>query len=144
MKLLSDVNVLLALVAEGHVHHESTRAWWEALPGNTAVHICRPVQTSLLRLLSTEAAMGDDALTLPDAWAVYATLLASGRFVFTPEPSGLTPLWQDLCKSFGRSPKIVMDAYLAAFAQAGGFRLATIDRAFAQFKRLEFEIPRRI
>ena len=30
-----------------------------------------------------------------------------------------------------------MDAYLAAFAQAGGFRLVTLDRALATFPGLD-------
>jgi hypothetical protein len=72
-----------------------------------------------LRLLSSEAALGEDAVTLPEAWAVYATLLASGRFAFTLEPPGIDPLWERFCRPFRKSPKVVMDAYLAAFAKAG-------------------------
>jgi len=34
-----------------------------------------------------------------------------------------------------------MDAYLAAFAMAGGFTLATLDRAFSQFRGLPVVIP---
>ena len=136
MKLLSDVNVLLALVAERHAGHTAVRAWWEHLPADTTIHICRPVQTGLLRLLCTDAAMGNEALTLPRAWAVYATLIASGRFALALEPLGLDAQWEILCRPFGRSPKVVMDAYLATFALTGGYRLATLDQAFSQFPEL--------
>lgn len=44
------------------------------------------------------------------------------------------------CLPFGASPKVVMDAYLAAFAVAGGYRLVTLDRAFVQFKGLEQDV----
>jgi len=96
----------------------------------------------LLRLMSSEAALGKDALALPDAWAVYATLLASGRFVFTFEPRGLDQLWERFCRPFRESPKVVMDAYLAAFAKAGGYRLVTLDVAFTKFPGLDHEIIR--
>jgi uncharacterized protein len=137
MKLLSDVNLVLALVAERHATHSTARAWWDQLPATETIHICRPVQTGLLRLLSNEAVMGTDALSLAAAWSVYATLIGSGRFAFTLEPPGLDAEWERLCRPFGRSPKVVMDAYLAAFALAGSYRLVTLDRAFGQFAGLE-------
>ena len=141
MRLLSDVNFLLALVADGHAQHQAVRAWWERLPATEVILICRPVQMALLRLLCTEAALGEDAVTLPIAWSIYATLLASGRFAFALEPRGLDPLWEKVCRPFARSPKVVMDAYLAAFALAGGYRLITLDRAFVQFKGLSCVLP---
>lgn len=136
MKLLGDVNLLLALTTDRHAAHLRTRAWWEQLPATEAVHICRPVQTGLLRLLSSEAVMGAAALSLAEAWAVYAALLGSGRFAFVLEPFGLDREWERLCRPFGRSPKVAMDAYLAAFALVGQFKLVTLDRAFGQFPGL--------
>ncbi len=35
------------------------------------------------------------------------------------------------------SPKIWMDAYLAAFALAGGYQMVTTDAAFKQFRGLD-------
>ena len=136
MKLLCDVNVLLALVAQRHAAHESVKAWWQALPIVETIFIARPVQTGLLRLLCTEAVMGEDTVSLPHAWAMYAAMLASGRFAMTLESPGLDVAWERLCRPFGRSPKVVMDAYLAAFAISGGYRLATLDRAFEQYPKL--------
>lgn len=140
MKQLSDINVLLALVAESHARHKEVRRWWEQQSPETPIYICRPVQMGLLRLMSSEAALGDEALTLSQAWAVYATLLASGRFAFAMEPQGLDARWEKFCRPFRRSPKVVMDAYLAAFAHAGGYRLTTMDRAFSQFAELDLEL----
>jgi toxin-antitoxin system PIN domain toxin len=141
MKRLSDVNILLALVSDRSRQHAVTKAWWERLPLTESLCICRHVQTSLLRLLCTDAVMGAEAMTLPRAWSVYAQLLASGRFFFTLEPPRVDATWADLCRPFGRSPKVVMDAYLAAFAVAGEYRLVTLDKAFGQFKGLDWECP---
>ena len=140
MKLLSDINVLLALVAECHAGHQKARGWWERQSSDRPVHVCRLVQMGLLRLMSSESALGEEAVTLSAGWATYATLLASGRFAFTLEPPGLDALWELYCRPFRRSPKVVMDAYLAAFARAGGYRLVTMDRAFAQVPELDHEI----
>ena len=38
------------------------------------------------------------------------------------------------------SPKLWMDAYLAAFALAGGCRMVTTDAAFKQFAGLDLEL----
>ena len=141
MKRLSDVNVLVTLVSNRSRQHALTKAWWERLPPTESLCICRHVQTSLLRLLCTETVMGGETMTLPQAWNVYAQLLASGRFTFTVEPPGLDVTWAGFCRPFGRSPKVVMDAYLAAFAVAGGYRLVTLDQAFGQFKGLVWECP---
>ncbi len=138
MKLLSDVNVLLALAAECHARHAEVRRWWEGRPDDESVYICRPVQMALLRLMSSQAALGADAVSLPSAWALYAAMLASGRFSFTLEPPEFEATWEILCRPFERSPKVVMDAYLAAFACTGGFRLITLDRAFSQFPGLDY------
>jgi hypothetical protein len=45
--------------------------------------------------------------------------------------------WERLCRPFGRSPKVVLDACLAAFAVAGGYRLVTLDGAFGRFDGLD-------
>jgi len=92
----------------------------------------------LLRLMSSGAALGADAVTLPSAWALYAAMLASGRFSFTLEPPEFEPTWGSLCRPFGRLPKVIMDAYLAAFARASGFRRVTPDRAFSQSPGLDY------
>ena len=140
MKLLSDTNVLLALTAECHASHTKVLRWWEEQAKDGPIYVCRHVQMGLLRLISSEAALGADAVTLPNAWAVYASLLASGRFAFTLEPQGLDPLWEHFCRPFRKSPKVVMDAYLAAFAKAGGYRLVTLDSAFVSFPGLDHEV----
>ena len=85
--------------------------------------------------------MGSDVLTLPQAWSTYVVLIASGRFSFVLEPPRLDATWNEFCRPFPSSPKVVMDAYLAAFAVCGGYRLTTLDKAFSQFKGLDWEYP---
>jgi predicted nucleic acid-binding protein len=56
---------------------------------------------------------------------------------FVEEPEGLESAWHRLSSVPMPSPKLRMDAYLAAFAIAGQYRLASLDRSFKQFADLD-------
>jgi len=63
------------------------------------------------------------------------------RIVFrVNEPAELEPLWKKLAVRGTASPKLWMDAYLAAFALAGRFQMVTTDVAFRQFRGLDLLI----
>ena len=49
------------------------------------------------------------------------------------EPPGVFGLWCTLAALDSASPKVWMDAYLAAFAIAGGLRMVTLDQDFKNF-----------
>jgi predicted nucleic acid-binding protein len=85
--------------------------------------------------------MGEEALTLPQAWSVYASLIRCGGFARVLEPRGLDVEWERLCRPYRRSPKVVMDAYLAAFAITEGCELVTLDEVFKHFGGLSVVVP---
>lgn len=140
MAQMCDVNVLLALAIERHTHHARCTAWWQRRNTAEPLLVCREVQAAFLRLVASPAVMGEEALTLPQAWALYVALLRSGGFVRVLEPRGVDAIWERLCRPHGRAPKVVMDAYLAAFAIAGGYTLVTLDQGFGQFEGLSCEM----
>ncbi len=74
------------------------------------------------------------AVTNEDALLMLEKLLMSPTVVFRDEPEGLVPLWHRLARRKTASPKVWMDAYLAAFAIAGGLKLITLDADFRQFE----------
>lgn len=81
---------------------------------------------------------GTPPLTNREAWSAYEALLADDRIAFrADEPGELEPLWKDLAVRGTASPKLWMDAYLAAFALSGRYRMVTTDRAFRQFQGLD-------
>jgi toxin-antitoxin system PIN domain toxin len=141
---LCDTNVWLALALSAHIHHESARDWLatQAEPGS--VRFCRATQQTFLRLLTNEAVLapyGNPPLTNAAAWQAYEALLADERIVFTAEePEGLEPRWKAFALRDTASPKLWMDAYLAAFAISGGDRLVTTDAAFKQFEGLDIVV----
>lgn len=125
---LPDVNVWLALASHRHIHSKICSEWLDSLHSGPVV-FCRVSQMGLLRLLTNESVMRSDVLSSKDAWHIYRTILADERISFAPEPFALEPEWKKRTAQDRPTPKVWTDAYLAAFAQAGGMRLVTLDKA---------------
>ena len=125
-----DINVWLALTYERHAHHSIANTWLQKLAEDIQVCFCRFTQLGLLRLLTTEAVMGPDAvLTNSEAWRVYDTCMSDGRTLFLEEPPGIELRFRSRTWEKRSSPKDWGDAYLAAFAEDAGLRLVTFDQA---------------
>jgi uncharacterized protein len=127
--LFPDVNVWLALTYEGHVHHPAAKQWFEELDVDARLVFCRLSQISLLRLLTTQAVMGDEVMTQAKAWRCYDRWLEDSRVILLDEPPIIEQAFRSLSQQTRPSPKDWADAYLAAFASASGMRLVTFDQA---------------
>lgn len=138
---LVDANVWLALALSAHVHHAAAREWLAAIDSPASVQFCRQTQIAFLRLLTTQAVLapyGNAPLTNAAAWRAYEALLADDRIALrTDEPAGLGTRWRTFSRGANASPKLWMDAYLAAFAVSDGYSLVTTDTAFSQFAGLD-------
>jgi len=144
--MLPDSNVWLALALAQHEYHHAVAVWLRSLLAGTQLLMCRATQQSLLRLLTTRAvfeAFATKPLTNAEALEFYRNLVASDRIAFHDEPPGLEVLWRDWASHQSASPKLWMDAYLAAFARAGDLELVTIDRGFRQFEGLRLTVIER-
>ncbi len=142
--MLCDSNVWLALALSKHVHHDATREWLESVEQPSSILSCRATQQSFLRLITNASVLrpyGNPPLTNREAWLAYEALLADDRIVFQAhEPPGVEPLWRTFAVRGTASPKLWMDAYLAALAVAGGHQMVTTDIAFHQFQGLDVKI----
>ena len=137
---LPDTNIWLALALSKHTHHPAAKAWLDGEDAPDSVLFCRSVQQSVLRLLTTTEVMalyGIKPLSNAEAWGVYEAFIADDRIVFRDEPPGVPAIWKKLAARRTSSPKLWMDAYLAAFAIACGAQLVTSDKAFTQFPGLD-------
>ena len=130
--LLPDVNVWLALVFNAHVHHPAALTWFNSLTSEIC-HFCRLTQLSFLRLANNPKVFPKDAVAVAVAWQLYDTTLTDPRVSFATEPAGLEAAWRQFTHGQQFSPKRWNDAYLAAFAQAGGYEVVTFDQGFAQY-----------
>jgi len=138
--------VWLALAAEAHTHHQHAKAYWQNEAAPVAA-FCRMTELAFLRHLTNRAIMGEHVLTPSAAWKKRTQFLALPEVQRLAEPAGLDEQLAKFCDLGRTSPNLWTDAYLAAFAQCAGLRLATFDRGFARFSGLDLlvldETPRR-
>lgn len=132
-----DVNVWIALSVLAHPHNELAWKWKTLLPADDRVIFSRYTQLGLLRLLTNNAVMGDQTLTLGKAWAIYDRWLEDPRVEFCPEPRQAESSFRQATEPFAAkaASKWVGDCWLLAFAQATHSRLVTFDQALCDFAR---------
>jgi toxin-antitoxin system PIN domain toxin len=134
--LLFDTNIWLGALFPTHPFHlQARQALAEATPAVPAV-FCRATQQSFLRLVSTPVLLktyGAPDLTNRDAAVALNALLAMPQVCEREEPPGVVAQWHRLAACETASPKVWMDAYLAAFALGGGLRLVSLDHDFKTY-----------
>lgn len=141
--ILADTNIWLALSLSKHSFHDVSHAWLRGLDDSERLAFCRATQQSYLRLLTTGAVLtpyGLPPLTNEEAWDTYTAFINQPRVSWLNEPRGLDKRWKRLSGRNTSSPKLWMDAYLAAFAMSCHATLVTIDQAFTQFAGLDCEV----
>ncbi len=140
MPALVDANVWLPILVERHQHHAVATAWWSERPA-AACCWCRPLQQTVLRLLTNRSVMGDDTHSPDNAWQVWEKLTGDIRTAFLPmEPAGLDGAWRQHIASRTASPKLWMDAYLAAWAKSASLAFVTFDSDFKSFSLPDLQL----
>jgi len=128
---LPDVNVWLAIAADGHIHHGEAMAWFDTCaPANAA--FCRVTQMGLLRLLTNVHALHEDVLSQKEAWRVFDKLRDDDRVTYLGEPEGLEREWRLTTQHPSPSTHLWTDCYLHAFAAMRQALVVTFDRTFAK------------
>jgi len=133
---LPDVNFWIGLAFDAHPHHKNASAWLAENADGT-IGFCRTTQQGFLRIATNRKAMGDDVVSLPQAWRAYDTFHQVPRISFFEEPFNLETHWRKFtdCEEF--SANIWTDAYLAAFACSADLHIVTFDRGFARYAELK-------
>jgi toxin-antitoxin system PIN domain toxin len=135
---LFDTNLWLALSFPKHQFRTQARTYFTDLPQGTSVGFCHATQQSWLRLVTTPALhriYDFPPITHHDAIVMFHLWLAHPRVNFIQEePTGTREIWLEIADRKTASPKLWMDAYLAAFAISGKLRYVTADNDFSQFQ----------
>ena len=142
---LYDANIWVALTFAAHPHHAKAHAHFATRTPASPACFCRATQQSFLRLASSPAileAYGATGLTNADALRTFAAWMALPQVRYAEEPAGLEVRWHELAGVKTASPKIWMDAYLAAFALTQNIGLLTLDQGFRNFEKsgLQFQL----
>lgn len=137
---LADINVVFALLVEGHEHNARAWRWWQRRP-DASVAWCLPVRLGTLRLLTNVIAMEGEPLQCEaalDAWEEFR------RDPRTVELSAIGPAHDQLLRKLvaGRKPSTNLwtDAWLAAAAECENAGLTSFDAGFREFKLHDFEL----
>jgi toxin-antitoxin system PIN domain toxin len=119
---LLDVNALVALAWDSHIHHTAIRQWFTTR--NAAGWVtCSVTETGFLRVSSNPVVL-PSAIGVEDARRVLASLRVVGTHRFLPDGVSVTDA--DFPPLVGH--RQVSDARLLALARRHGLRLITFDR----------------
>ncbi len=134
---LLDSNVWVAATFSSHEFHGIAMDVLRHANRSQLVLLCRATEMSFLRLITSTrllARYGASGMTNRHALAVVSGLKAHPGIGWADEPPGTVALWRRLADRETASPKVWMDAYLAAFAIAGSLRLVTLDTDFKAYE----------
>lgn len=141
--VLYDVNVWIALAFDGHPHHDLAKGEFEAADSVSPAIFCRTTQQAFLRLVTTPAIQEcyhTRGITNEEAWKAWKYLAETPQVGWLDEPMDLQELWGSYGCRKSVSPKVWMDAYLAAFAKAYGIVLLTLDDDFLKYEGLSVKL----
>jgi toxin-antitoxin system PIN domain toxin len=123
-RYLFDVNILVALTARSHVHHQLVKQWFYTSP-DLQWAVCAFTEAGFVRY-STAPRAGQ--ITMSEATAVLKQLAQHPGYLYVPT----TIDWQTLSRPFSRrlyGTKQVTDAYLLGLAIHQDLVLVTMDKA---------------
>ncbi|MES2660516.1 MAG: TA system VapC family ribonuclease toxin [Verrucomicrobiota bacterium] len=134
---LIDSNIWLAIAFDRHGNHDAAQEMIGKTTPEFPACFCRATEQSVVRLLSTAAIQAlyeSPGITNEGAIRLLSEWQSEPNVTCIDEPADTRDLWLRLANRNTASPKLWMDAYLAAFAISGKLRLVTNDRAFRQFE----------
>jgi toxin-antitoxin system PIN domain toxin len=121
---LADVNVLIALVDEGHEHHKMARKWFDTY-GYRDWGVCAFTEAGFLRVTANPKA---GSLSVSEATRALSILSNHAGYRFWPISEG----WASLVEPFSErvfGHQQITDAYLLGLAVKEGGILVTMDKA---------------
>ena len=145
MAALFDTNIWIFLLFDQHPFHQPATDCLNTFSHRNSVLFNRETQKSFLRLVTTASitkGYGCDPLTNAQAWQCFHHFLQDDRISYAEEPPKLNQIWEFMSSSENASPKVWMDAYLAAFAKVSNLQFVTADAGFQQFPDLNLLLVR--
>ena len=125
MRVLFDVNALIALLDDGHVSHRIVHEWWAANSSHGWA-TCPLTENGLARIMSQPSYK--NRITTTFAIDLLSEQMREGDHTFWPDDLSLTDIdWFFADAILG--PNQITDVYLLALAVKNDGRLMTLDRS---------------
>lgn len=126
---LLDVNVLVALTKQRHLHQQAAFRWLESLPPDARWATCPLTEASYLRLMMNPAVAGQEHHLDVVIQLLTALDALPGR-TFLADPTSLRAPVIDTSRIFGHQQ--VIDFHLVNLAATSNAVLATLDRRIVE------------
>jgi toxin-antitoxin system PIN domain toxin len=128
VRSLFDVNFLVAMFDEDHIHHERAHQWWDANRADGWAS-CPLTQNGFVRVLSQSTTR--TKVSPPAALDLLRTATGEEGHVFWPDDISLVDIRRfNSTRILG--PKQLTDVYLVGLAVKNGGRLTTFDRSISR------------
>ncbi|NOY00408.1 MAG: PIN domain-containing protein [Verrucomicrobia bacterium] len=128
MRLLLDINVLIALLDPDHAFHQRAHDWWGGIQPDWAS--CPLTENGLIRIMSSVSYSPNEPFTVDELKDSFLGIVANSNHVFLPDNISITDQ-----KLFHHrrilSSKYLTDLYLLALASANDACLATFDQGIS-------------
>lgn len=132
-KYLADINVLIALTDENHIHHEKVSNWYRAT-GRPGLGLCTLTESGFLRIATNPKA---GKHSIEDAIRVLKNLQSHPGYRYWPMTEGWVALVEPFAaRVFGHQQ--ITDAYLLGLAVKEGGVLVTMDRAIEYLAGVDY------
>lgn len=142
--VLFDVNIWIALAFDSHPHHAVAKDEFEGVDSTNPAVFCSMTQFAFLRLItnpSIQKCYGTRLITNNDAWQTWERLMELPQVGWLDETGDLNELWSRYARLNSASPKVWMDAWLAAFAASHKITLVTLDHDFSNYENVSVRYP---
>lgn len=139
--IVLDVNVVLAAFRQDHPHHEQARPWLErALTDHAGVLIPDAVWVGFVRLV-TNSHIFEVPSTPAEAFEFVDAVCAAPSYLRVAGLDGGLGKFKQAVLASNAWGNLVPDAYLASIALSHACPIASFDRDFRRFDRLEIVVP---
>ncbi len=138
--ILADVNVLVHAFRSDSSDHQLSREWLESvLEGRARYGMSPQVLSGVMRVVTHPKVFREPSDVLETS--EYCEILLSQPHCVVIQPGGLHwSIFVDLCRDANARGNLVPDAWFAALAIESGSRWITLDRDYARFPGLDWEI----
>jgi toxin-antitoxin system PIN domain toxin len=139
--ILPDVNVLIYAFRRDVPQHAICRSWLNGVVSNEAHFGLSPVVLSAVVRITTNPRSYRSPSAIEDAFGFCEDLLGQPHAQIVEPGEGHWKIFKRLCIETETRGSRVTDAWLAALAIESGCEWITLDRDFARFPGLKWQVP---